>query len=303
MIGSIKMIGSIVTMALNPVAIELGGLKIYWYAIFILTGIVVATAISIYEGKRIGINTNTILDIILYGVPISIIGTRLYYVLFNLDDYDTFLDVVSINEGGLAIHGGIITAAIFGLVFSKIKKLSILLLVDLAAPAFLIAQAIGRWGNFMNQEAHGPKVPGATLSEQAAYLQSKFIPDFIIEQMTIDGVIYHPTFLYESIWNVIGFIILIILRRTKMLLIGELALLYVIWYSIGRFFIEGLRTDSLMLGDIKFAQLISILGIVVAITVFVIRRILAYKPIYYYEVVEAKGIENIKHSNETYNEL
>lgn len=297
------MIGSIVTMALNPVAIELGGLKIYWYAIFILTGIVVATAISIYEGKRIGINTNTILDIILYGVPISIIGTRLYYVLFNLDDYDTFLDVVSINEGGLAIHGGIITAAIFGLVFSKIKKLSILLLVDLAAPAFLIAQAIGRWGNFMNQEAHGPKVPGATLSEQAAYLQSKFIPDFIIEQMTIDGVIYHPTFLYESIWNVIGFIILIILRRTKMLLIGELALLYVIWYSIGRFFIEGLRTDSLMLGDIKFAQLISILGIVVAITVFVIRRILAYKPIYYYEVVEAKGIENIRHSNETYNEL
>ncbi len=281
-------------MAYNPVAIDLGGIQVYWYALLILTGIIVATVLSIYEGKKLGIETNTIFDIILYGVPISIVGTRLYYVLFNLSEYDSLIDVINITEGGLAIHGGIISAFIFGYVFAKIKKLSLPLLVDLAAPAFLIAQAIGRWGNFMNQEAHGPKVPGETIAEQTAYLKSRLIPDFIIEQMNIGGVIYHPTFLYESIWNIIGFIVLLILRRTKMLFIGDLALIYVIWYSLGRFFIEALRTDSLMLGNIKVAQLISVLGILLGIIIIAFRHIYRKNSIYYHEVLEANGIDGLR---------
>ncbi len=279
---------------IDRVAFELGPIKIYWYAVMIIIGILTAIIISLIEGEKIGIEKDTITDILIFGIPIAIIGTRLYYVLFNLDQYDSFLEIISLQNGGLAIHGGIIASMIFGFVFAKRRKLSLPLLVDLAAPAFLIAQAIGRWGNFINQEAHGGSVPGNNIAEQTKYLQDRFIPNFIIEQMNINGVIYHPTFLYESIWNVIGFIIILIIRRTKKILIGEIALFYIVWYSVGRFFIEGLRTDSLMLGNIRVAQLVSILGIVAGVTVFIVRRYLKINKIYYHEVLESKGIENLK---------
>jgi len=148
------------------------------------------------------------------------------------------------------------------------------LIADIAGVSYLIAQAIGRWGNFMNQEAHGGIVPGASLDGQREFLQALFIPEFVINNMYINDAYYHPAFLYESIWNLIGFLIaVLILRKVRHLLVGELAAFYAIWYSVGRFFVEGIRTDSLMLTDsIKVAQFISIVTVVGVLAVVIGRR-------------------------------
>lgn len=152
------------------------------------------------------------------------------------------------------------------IVFTKVKKVSFWKIADVAAPSILLAQAIGRWGNFINQEAHGEAV-------SRAFLENLHLPEFIINQMYIDGTYYHPTFLYESLWNLAGVVILILLRRTLMRR-GEIFLSYLIWYSIGRFFIEGMRTDSLMLTEhLRIAQMISIAIFAVAVLLIIFRRI------------------------------
>ncbi|HAX72221.1 MAG TPA: prolipoprotein diacylglyceryl transferase, partial [Firmicutes bacterium] len=211
-----------------------------------------------------------------FGLPISIISARIYYVAFSWDYYSKNpQNIIKIWEGGIAIHGAIIGAAIFGYIYCKRKKISPWLIMDIAGVSFIIAQAIGRWGNFMNQEAHGGAVPGATLDAQREFLQSLFIPDFIINNMYINGTYYHPTFLYESVWNIIGFLIaMFVLRKLSKLLVGEIAAFYAIWYSIGRFVIEGMRTDSLMVTEtLRIAQVISLVSIVAVLIVILIRRV------------------------------
>ena len=261
---------------LNRVFLQLGPITIYWYAVFIMSGVALGLYLAIREGKRMGIKPDFFYDLVTYGLPISIIGARIYYVLFSWDYYSAHPeDIIKIWQGGIAIHGAIIASFIFGYFFCKKRNILLWLITDIAAVSFLIAQAIGRWGNFMNQEAHGDIVPGATLDAQREFLQSLFIPDFIVNNMYIDGAYYHPTFLYESLWNFLGFLIAIfVLRKLSQILVGEIAAFYAIWYSLGRYFVEGMRTDSLMLTEtIRMAQFISIATIVVVAIVVVYRRL------------------------------
>ncbi len=269
--------------------LEIGPIVIAWYAVLILTGAMVAMVLAIREGKKIGVNKDFVIDTVLYGIPISVIGARLYYVIFAWDYYkDNPIDALKIYEGGLAIHGAVIFAVIWGYYFSKRRKVEFLRAIDLAAPGFLIAQGIGRWGNFMNQEAHGGKVPGATLVEQVEYLTKVGIPKFVIDRMYINGAYMHPTFFYEFLWNLCGFTLMLILRRTKYLYVGDLGLVYMMWYSFGRCIIEEMRTDSLYLGHtgIRVAQLISGLMFVSGAVILILRHYYKWNPKYYYKLLE-----------------
>lgn len=261
---------------LNRVFLQLGPITIYWYAVFIMSGVALGLFLAIREGKKMGINSEFFYDLVTYGLPISIIGARIYYVAFSWDYYSSHPeDIIKIWQGGIAIHGAIIAAFIFGYFFCKKRKVSFWLVADIASVSFIIAQAIGRWGNFMNQEAHGGVVPGATLDAQREFLQSLFIPDFIVNNMYINEAYYHPTFLYESLWNMVGCLFIVfVLRKLPKLLVGEIAAFYAVWYSIGRYMVEGMRTDSLMLTEsIRMAQFISITTIVLVLILVIYRRL------------------------------
>lgn len=261
---------------LNRVFLQLGPITIYWYAVFIMSGVALGLFLAIREGKKMGINSEFFYDLVTYGLPISIIGARIYYVAFSWDYYSSHPeDIIKIWQGGIAIHGAIIAAFIFGYFFCKKRKVSFWLVADIASVSFIIAQAIGRWGNFMNQEAHGGVVPGATLDAQREFLQSLFIPDFIVNNMYINEAYYHPTFLYESLWNMVGFLFIVfVLRKLPKLLVGEIAAFYAVWYSIGRYMVEGMRTDSLMLTEsIRMAQFISMTTIVLVLILVIYRRL------------------------------
>lgn len=251
---------------LNPVAIDLGFTQIYWYGLIIGFGAFLGYILANREAIRRGLPKDLFGDLLLYAIPIAILSARLYYVIFKWDHYSQHPGkILAIWEGGLAIHGGLIGAIITGYIFAKKRGVSFWKLADIAAPSILLGQAIGRWGNFMNQEAHGGPV-------DPEFLQSLFIPPFIINQMYIDGVYYHPTFLYESVWSLVGVALLIYARRLNFRR-GELFLSYVIWYSVGRFFIEGMRTDSLyIIGTLRTAQVISILLIAGAVAFIIYRR-------------------------------
>jgi 16S rRNA (cytosine1402-N4)-methyltransferase/phosphatidylglycerol:prolipoprotein diacylglycerol transferase len=229
---------------MNPVAFEIFGLSIRWYGILLSTGIMVGIFLAYMEAKRLGRNPELIIDLALWCVPAAIIGARIYYVLLEWDYYNgDIMRMINIREGGLAIHGALIAAVFSGYIFTKVKKISFWETADIVAPSIIIGQAIGRWGNFMNNEAHGG-------------------PTSLPWGILVDGIRVHPTFLYESLWNFGVFLILILYRKKKKV-DGELFLLYGILYSMGRFWIEGLRTDSLMFFGMRAAQLISLAIIIV----------------------------------------
>ena len=282
---------------LNKVAIELGPIAIHWYGIILGAAALAGLLLAVREGKRFGIKPDLFLDLLLYGVPSAIIMARIYYVAFQWDQYkDNFASVFEIWKGGIAIHGALIGAIIAAVVYTRIKKVSFWRIADIAAPSLIVGQMIGRWGNFINQEAHGGAVEREFLSDTLR------LPDWIVNQMEIESVFYHPTFLYESLWNLLGLLLLFWLRRRPFLRAGELFMSYFIWYSIGRFFIEGLRTDSLAFhgpgwleslmkglwlpmnalfepgylpeegGNVRIAQLIGVLIIIAAVVLIVLRR-------------------------------
>ncbi|WHY76836.1 prolipoprotein diacylglyceryl transferase [Neobacillus sp. WH10] len=250
---------------LNPIAFSLGPIEVHWYGIIIGSGLALALFLAIREGNRRGLPKDTFADLMLWAIPIAIISARIYYVIFEWDYYANHLsEIPKIWNGGIAIHGALIGSVITTIIFAKKRGLSFWKIADIAAPSIILGQGIGRWGNFMNQEAHGGEVT-------RSFLENLHLPDFIINQMYINGTYYHPTFLYESIWDLIGFFLLILLRRVN-LRRGEMFLSYVIWYSVGRFYVEGLRTDSLMLGSLRMAQTISIVLIVVSVGIILYRR-------------------------------
>ncbi|MBM7713866.1 phosphatidylglycerol:prolipoprotein diacylglycerol transferase [Bacillus thermophilus] len=255
---------------LNPVAIELGPLPVHWYGIIIGLGIAIALYLAMREGQKHKLDKEIFPDLLIWAIPISILSARAYYVLFQWEYYSQNPgDIIKVWEGGIAIHGALIGAVATAVIFARARGLSFWKLADIAAPSIILGQAIGRWGNFINQEAYGEEV-----SRQ--FLEGLHLPQFIIDQMYINGAYHHPTFLYESIWNILGFILLIVLRKAN-LRRGELFLSYVIWYSIGRFFIEGMRTDSLMLmGSLRMAQVISLILIIGAILLIIYRRKAGY---------------------------
>lgn len=250
---------------MNSTLVDLGFFRIQWYSVFIFVGIIFAGFFILREAKKWQIPEDYIVNLIFFAIPISLIGARLYYVAFNWSFYsNNLMSILKVWEGGLAIHGGIIAGLLWIIFYSKKYKVDTYRLLDIVVVGLIIGQAIGRWGNFFNQEAYGPMTTLTTL-------QKLFIPEFVINGMNIGGNYYHPTFLYESLWCLLGFIVLIIYRRRKYVKIGQTAGLYLVWYGVGRFFIESLRTDSLMLGNIKAAQIVSIIMVISGVLIMVLR--------------------------------
>ena len=234
----------------SPVAFSLFGLEVRWYGIIITTGIILAVLYAMYRAKQEGITTDDLLDITIYTVIFGIIGARLYYVLTSLSEYHSIGEAIAIWNGGLAIYGAIIAGAITICVVCRIKKISVAKTFDMVSPAVMIGQILGRWGNFFNGEAHGGVVP----EDSPLYFIRMGLSTHNIEN--IRGMAYvHPTFLYESVWNLVGFFIINALYKKKKF-DGQIFIMYLTWYGFGRMLIEGLRTDSLYVGVFRISQVV-----------------------------------------------
>jgi len=213
------------------------------------TAILAGTFLALREIQRQGINEDKFMNILIAAIPAGFIGARLYYVLFRWDYYSKYpAEIPAVWQGGLAIHGAIIGAFLVGALMVRYYNMNFWQLADIVAPSLIIGQAIGRWGNFINQEAYGYEVD----------------PEKVPWAMWIDGAYRHPTFLYESLWNLMVFFLLLWLRRQHFIKRGEVFLGYLMTYSVGRFIVEGFRTDSLMLGPLRAAQVLSIVLILAA---------------------------------------
>ncbi|WP_026672318.1 prolipoprotein diacylglyceryl transferase [Alkalihalobacterium bogoriense] len=250
---------------LNRLVFEFGFIRVYWYGLLIGLGVLLGYIVATRETVKRGLPKDTFADLLLYALPIAILSARLYYVIFRWEQFaDNPIRMFYIWEGGLAIHGGLIGGVATVIVFCRKRNVSAWKILDITAPSLLIGQAIGRWGNFMNQEVYGGPVT-------REFLEGLMLPEFIVNQMYINGQYYHPTFLYESLWNLLGLAILLYLRRVN-LKQGEIFFSYLIWYSIGRFIIEEMRLDNLLVFGLKTAQIMSILLIIGAIVLWVYRR-------------------------------
>lgn len=248
---------------MDRIFLDLGFFQISWYSIFVFFGFLLGGFFVLKEARRFKIPDAFVSDLFFDLVIVSILGARLYYVIFNFSYYkDNLIDILKIWEGGLAIHGGLLAGLLFLLYYCHKAKAPATKILDMIVVGLILGQAIGRWGNFFNQEAFGP----ATTLE---HLQNMHLPDFIINGMEIQGVYHIPTFLYESIWCFLGFIILLIIRRLPYTKNGNMLAFYLVWYGIERFVVEGMRMDSLMLGNIRMAQLVSIVMVVAGIFVFI----------------------------------
>jgi len=241
-------------MVINPVAFELFGIKVMWYGVLITMGMILGAYIAIKEAKRVGISEDTMIDFLIWALPISIIGARTYYVIFSWSQYQgNVLEIINIRKGGLAIYGGIIAGVLTAYIFTKKRKINFWKFTDIAAPSIALGQAIGRWGNYINGEAHGgiTDVPWAIL---------------------VNGQRVHPTFLYESVCDFFIFLYLMYFRKNKMKNDGETFVLYLTFYGLARFFIEGMRTDSLYIGPLRISQIVAIGTLAFGITMFNIFR-------------------------------
>jgi len=249
----------------NPIAFEIGFLQVRWYGIIFTLAIITGTYIAYRLAARTELDPDHILDMVIFIIPAALIGARLYYVAFQWAEYKYDpLSILAVWHGGLAVHGGIIFGMLALLWYVKRYGLSLWNTADVLAPGLVLGQSIGRWGNFFNQEAHGGIVSKEFISS---------FPVFIQQQMYIAGQFYNPTFLYESTWDFIVFGVLMYCwgrRRVP----GDITLLYFVLYSIGRFFIEGLRTDSLMLGPFRVAQTISLVLVIAGIVIICQRRLI-----------------------------
>ena len=238
---------------IDPVAFSLFGRPIYWYALIIVAGFLLATYYGLKRCEKLDANEDHILNALLIAVPAAIICARAYYVIFEFERYkDNLISVLYIWEGGIAIYGAIIGAALSFALYAKIKKIELMPMFDIGSLGLLIGQAIGRWGNFVNGEAYGA-------------------PTELPWRMVVNGVVAHPTFLYESLWNTLGFVILHFYSKRRKFK-GEIFLLYVAWYGLGRFFIEGLRTDSLYVWGtpLRVSQLLAAAAFVVSVVILII---------------------------------
>ncbi len=261
---------------IDGVAFSVFGLNVYWYGVIIATGFLLAVILGMRSSKKFGIDPDSIVDLILIAAPISIITSRLYYVIFSLGEpgnpyINNPVEIFKIWNGGLAIYGAVIGALGTAYIFARVRKISALNLFDFGTPYLILAQAIGRWGNFVNQEAFGTNTDlpwGMTSEKIKNYLSGiKASNPGINPDLPV-----HPTFLYESLWNFGIFFFLIWYRKKKKKIDGEVFFLYMILYGAGRFFIEGIRTDSLMLGALRISQLLALLFVVAFLIAFYIRR-------------------------------
>ena len=231
---------------MDRVAFTIFGLDIMWYGVLMASAMILCVLIALKEAKRVKINEDDILNLAIFAIPCGLIGARLYYVIFNWSWYSQHKsEILNFRGGGMAIHGALIGGILAGLIYTQVKKINFFKMADTVMIGIPLGQAIGRWGNYINGEAHGG-------------------PTSLPWGIMVDGMKVHPTFLYESIWD-LGIFIFIWCFRKKKKYEGQLAIYYLILYSIGRFFIEGLRTDSLMIGPLKMAQVISLITIIVCL--------------------------------------
>lgn len=242
---------------MNPIAFEIGPISVHWYGILIACAFLIGVWGTLRESRLEGLNEDHVLNLVIAVIICAIIGARAYYVIFEWDYYSQNpAEIIATWHGGLAIHGGVIGGILAASVCAWRYHLRIWQMLDIISPYLILGQAIGRWGNFFNQEAYGYAVD----------------PSKVPWAMFIDGAWRHPTFLYESIWDILGFFLLILAARSPKLKEGDIALLYFIYYSVGRFIIEGFRTDSLMLGSLRAAQVVCIIAIVVSVAIIILRR-------------------------------
>lgn len=255
----------------DRVAFSLFGKDIYWYGVIIMLGIVAAFVHALVRAKQEGVKSDDILDVGIFTVLFGVIGARLYYVVTTLDthQYKSFIDVIAVWEGGLAIYGGIIAGTVAIVLTCLYKKINPLKVTDCIAPGVGLAQAMGRWGNFMNGEAYGYEVAEDSLLYP---FRMGLISDYTSSEMKY----YHPTFLYESLWNILGFVLITLLYRKKKFN-GQITLMYFTWYGFGRMFIEGLRTDSLYVGPLRISQVVGLICFVAGAALLTAGFILSHK--------------------------
>ena len=272
--------------SVNSEAFSIFGAPIAWYALIICMGMLFAVSYVIYRSKQIGIDSEQVLDFALFVIPIGVLGARLYYVLMELDSFNTIWEAFNIRNGGLAIYGGIIAGAITVFCVCKYKKIDFLAFADCVVPALIMAQAIGRWGNFMNGEAFG-EITDSFLRMGIRNVNS------IYTFGTYDMVYVHPTFLYESLWNIIGFIGINIFYKHKKY-DGQIFLMIFGWYGLGRMLIEGLRTDSLYLfnTNIRVSQALAGILFVVCTSLLIYLAVKKYqRPFYRFTKPQAETVE------------
>ncbi len=237
-------------LEISPYIFTWGPITVRWYGVLMMVAVLLGTWLALREARRVGVKEDDIIDMVLICAPLSWLGARIYYVIMEWDYFGQNLaEIPKIWHGGLAIHGGLLAAILCGYIFTRVRELRFWQIADIVAPSFPLGQAIGRWGNFFNQEAYG-------------------YPTDLPWAMYIDGAYRHPTFLYESLWNLLVFVILLV-RRRKQQAEGQLFMIYLALYSLGRFFIEGLRTDSLMIGPLRAAQVMSVLLMTIAVIVYI----------------------------------
>ncbi|MCK5552756.1 MAG: prolipoprotein diacylglyceryl transferase [Deltaproteobacteria bacterium] len=241
---------------MGPIIFQIGPLSIRWYGVLIMAGVILGLVLAGREAKRQAVNIELIYDLFFYMLVSAVVGARLYYVIFSWDLYRNNLkEIFAFWHGGLAIHGAVVGGVVSALIYTRLKGLSFWSVADIYAPSLILGQAIGRWGNYFNQEAFGrpTNLPWAIFIDEARR------PLQYVQQTH-----FHPTFLYESLWNFCAFLLLLWLRRRRGIVTGDVFLVYLMLYSLGRFWIEALRTDSLMFADFRVAQIVSLLLIVFA---------------------------------------
>ena len=282
MVNTVTFPGLGLEFELNRVAFSPFGKEIYWYGIIIAAGFLLAVAYGYRKAPRFGVDPDKIFDLLYFAVPAAIVGLRIYYVLFNMELYRNadgsfnWGKAVAVWDGGLAIYGGLIAVVITAIIYCRVRKQSFWSYADVGSYGFLIGQIIGRWGNFMNVEAYGSvtDLPWRMCSPKIAQeLLWQGQIDSEVYQQILDGTLgVHPTFLYESLWNLLGLVLLIWMAKKGRKFNGQMFLSYVIWYGVGRTFIEGLRTDSLYFFNtgLRVSQLVGIISAAVALVLMIV---------------------------------
>ncbi|MCL2633969.1 MAG: prolipoprotein diacylglyceryl transferase [Oscillospiraceae bacterium] len=280
---------------INRIAFTLFGIDVYWYGIIITGGVILAVVYALQNAHRVGVLSDKVFDLAFWGTICGIVGARLYYVIFwNLNPeneykYDLLRTFTGIRDGGLAIYGGVIGGVVGAIVVSRLMKIKLLPVIDLAGLGFLIGHCIGRWGNFVNQEAFG----APTASELPWGMTGDRIMADLHAQGADPNALVHPCFLYESLWCLLGFIVLHFYLRKWRTFDGEIFLMYVVWYGTGRAFIEELRTDSLYAGGLKVSQVLAIASAAFAAILFVYFKMQLQKKkeyVMYAETEESKKL-------------
>ena len=268
MVTTVSFPGLGLEFELNRVAFSIGGFNVYWYGLLIGIGFMLAGTYALLNARKVGVDSDRLIDVVMVGLVCGVIGARLYYVIFDWETFQGDLSkIFDIRQGGLAIYGGILAGMAGGIIMAKIRKVRVRPAMDLAAAGFLIGQGIGRWGNFVNVEAFGSNtnsILGMTGPKVVGYLTQVKNSGAAWAQNIAPHMPVHPTFLYESVWCLSGFLIIALWLMRRRKYDGQVFLFYTAWYGLGRFFIEGLRTDSLMWGPVRVSQALALVAFVTA---------------------------------------